>query len=279
MITDQQSNFLYLSEWLPEYHPIFYQEFEKILQAHNISYVLLKHTNDIWAVDFMPIQIEKDKFVQFVYKPDYLVNNKKNHKYITDASLACEAIDIYPMKSDIILDGGNLIRTKDKVLMTEKVFKENKQLSKKEVKKQLKEAFEVDNLFFVPFETDDKIGHIDGMIRFIDDNTVLINDYYFDKSSFPRSLKAALRKAKLDWVVLPYSPVYDTKSHSAKGFYINYLQMSQCIIMPTFNSTYDDEAYKVLQHVFKGKKIVTVDSKEVAKEGGVLNCITWNVFK
>ena len=113
----------------------------------------------------------------------------------------------------------------------------------------------------------------------MDDNTVLINDYSFDKSDFPKALKNSLKRAGLDWIELPYNPVYDTKSHSAQGFYINYLQMSQAIIMPTFKSTFDDKAYKVLQEVYRGQTVATVDSRDLAKEGGVLNCITWNILR
>ena len=278
MITDSQTNFLYLADCLETKQESFFNSFIKVLNHLNIPFGLLPHTKDIWSVDYMPIQIAADKFVKFDYNPDYL-QTIELRKTISDVDTICKTINLHPKKSELLVDGGNVIRANDKILMTDKVFKENKHLSKKEVTKQLTEAFEVDKIFFVPYEKDDEIGHIDGMVRFIDDNTVLINDYYFDKSDFPKALKAALQKAGLEWVELPYNPVYDTKSYSARGFYINYLQMSQGIIMPTFNLTTDDIAYKKLQEVFKGQPIVTVDSREVAKEGGVLNCITWNVFK
>ncbi len=226
----------------------------------------------------MSIQIAADKFVQFNYAPDYL-QTIALRKTISDVDAIFNTINLHPKKCNLKVDGGNVIRSSNKVLMTEKVFKENKHLSKMEVIKQLKEAFEIENLFFVPYEKDDIIGHIDGMVRFIDDNTVLINDYSFDKSDFPKALKTSLRNAGLEWKELPYNPVPDIKSHSARGFYINYLQMSQGIIMPTFKSTYDDRAYKILHEIYKGQTIATVDSREVAEKGGVLNCITWNVFK
>ena len=280
MKIDSQTNFLWLADCLPNNikYPTFFNRFKKVLDNLNIPFGLLPHTKDIWAVDYMPIQIAVDKFVQFNYNPDYL-QTPELRETISDVDAICKTINLHPDKVNLLVDGGNVIRASDKILMTDKVFKENNHLSKKEVTKRLTEAFEVDKIFFVPYEKDDEIGHIDGMVRFIDDNTVLINDYSFDKTSFPKELKAALQKAGLDWVELPYNPVYNTKSHSAKGFYINYLQMSQGIIMPTFKSNYDDKAYKVMLEVFKGQTIATVDSREVAEEGGVLNCITWNVLK
>ena len=274
MITDQQSNFLYLSEWLPKCHPTFYGEFEKVLQQYNINFKQLSNTNDIWAVDFMPIQIEKDKFLQFVYRPDYLVNNKKKHKFITDASLACEAIGIKPIKYDIVLDGGNVIRTKDRVIMCEKVFKENKIIKKGDLIGQLKEAFQVDRITFIPQDPYDKIGHADGMIRFLTDDTVLINEY----SSEDYILKERLLTI-LKYIEIPYNPYSNDKKDDAKGIYINYLQMEQTIILPIYGMEEDIVAIKQFEELFSTNNIATIDSKEIALGGGILNCLSWNILK
>ncbi len=76
---------------------------------------------------------------------------------------------------------------------------------------------------------------------------------------------------------LPYNPPNDLTYVSARGLYLNYLQMSKAIIMPTFKSKFDDKAYKIMGDVFNGHTIETVESKEIAREGGVLNCISWNI--
>lgn len=87
----------------------------------------------------------------------------------------------------------------------------------------------------------------------------------------------ALHNAGLDWVEIPYAP-YDNKPYtSAEGIYLNYLQMKQAIFVPVFNRKADEMAVKILEQVFMGHKIIPVESNEVAKEGGILNCITWNV--
>ena len=58
---------------------------------------------------------------------------------------------------------------------------------------------------------------------------------------------------------------------------LNYLQMQQAIIVPTFKTKHDDKALKVLEQVFKGQTFATVESNDLANEGGILNCITWNI--
>ncbi len=76
MIPDEKTNSLYLADCLPKKQPKFFQRFEKILIDCNIQYSFLPNTKDIWAVDFMPVQISKDEFVQFTYNPDYLQPKK-----------------------------------------------------------------------------------------------------------------------------------------------------------------------------------------------------------
>jgi agmatine deiminase len=280
MITDNQTNKLFLSDLLPDRHPKFFKEIEGLLSKYKIDVEFLPNTKDIWAVDYMPVQISKDKFVQFTYKPDYLMETKKLRETISDVDSVCKAINLTTIKSNLIVDGGNVSKTTDKVIMCDKVFHENKHISERDLIKELKELFEVDKLYFVPWDTDDFTGHSDGMVRFINKDTVLINDYSKQDGAFQRCFRMSLHNAGLDWVEIPYNPPYDDPELiSAKGLYINYLQMEQAVIMPTFKSKFDDKAYRVLEEVFKGQTIATIDGNEVAKEGGILNCITWNIKK
>lgn len=278
MLTDRQTNKLFLADCLPRKQPKFFQRFEKVLNDCNINFQFLPGTKDIWTVDFMPVQIRKDKFVQFTYRPDYL-RPKKYQKTISNVDSICKAINLTTTKSTLVVDGGNVSRTTDKVIMCDKVFHENKALSERDLIKQLKDLFEVDKLFFVPWDANDFTGHADGMVRFIDSNTVLINDYSKENAEFQRCFRMSLHNAGLDWVELPYNPPNEPASISARGLYLNYLQMKQAVIVPTFKTRFDDKAVKVLEKVFRGQTIVTVDSNELADEGGVLNCITWNIVE
>ena len=277
MIHDIETNFLYLADKLKtEKYSAFLARFEKVLIENNIPYEFLSNTNDIWAVDFMPVQISEDKFVQFKYNPDYL-QSKTQRKTISDVDSICRSINVLPKKSELIVDGGNVIRTTNKVIMCDKVFKENPNVSEKEVIKQLRDTFEVDNLFFVPWDKSDFTGHADGMVRFVDSNTVIINAYLKETIEYQRSFRIALHNAGLDWIEIPYNPYDNKPSSSAEGVYLNYLQMNQAVIIPTFKRKEDEKAVKILEQVFKRQKIATIDSNDIAIKGGILNCITWNI--
>lgn len=275
MITDIQTNKLFLADCLPNKQPKFFTRFEKVLSECKINFEFLPNCKDIWAVDFMPIQVSKDLFVQFIYDPDYLQDYPWKET-ISDVDYICKEIKLTTQKSNLIVDGGNVIRADDKVIMCDKVFVANNHLPKNELINQLEKLYEVDKLYFLPWDTDDCIGHADGMVRFIGGNKVLINDYYFDKD-YKRSFMTALNKTGLDWDEFPYYPPNSKNEISAKGLYLNYLQMEQAVIVPTFKTKYDEKAMRKFEQIFKGQTIVSVDSNEIAEEGGVLNCISWNI--
>lgn len=278
MITNSQTNFLYLADTLPKKYPKFYSQFEKVLHQCNLEFELLPNTKDIWAVDYMPIQTEQDRFVRFTYTPSYL-KTKKYLKTITDVDSICKEININTDKTNIILDGGNIINSKNTVIMTERVFIENPTYQRKELINKLHEILQIDKLFFIPEQPNDFTGHADGMIRFIDETTLLINDYSQEKEWFRKAFEIAIRNTGLDFQKITY-PIYNNKNiHQANGDYINYLQMNNTIIIPTFGIKEDNQAVKQLETIFSEHTIKTIDSNEIANDGGVLNCITWNILK
>lgn len=278
MITDSQTNFLYLADTLPTKYPSFYNRFEELLKNCNISFNFLPQTKDVWAVDYMPIQIELKKFVRFVYNPSYL-QTKKYLKTISDVDEICKAIGIETFKTDIVIDGGNVTRWRNKVIMTDHVFKDNPNFERKQLIKELYELLQVDKIYFVPEQPGDFTGHSDGMVRFVDEQTVIINDYKQEKEEFFRAFEIAIHNTGLNYITIPYN-VYDNKSNDhANGDYINYLQMENTVIIPTFNMKEDELAVRQLETIFSGQNIQTIESNEIAYKGGILNCITWNIRK
>jgi agmatine deiminase len=278
MIPDDKTNFLYLADTLPKYYHKFYKQFENVLKSCNIEFEFLPRTKDVWAVDYMPLQIEKNKFVQFVYNPSYL-QTKYLLKTISDVDSICKNLNFLPKKSNIVLDGGNVTKTTDKVIMCDRVFSENPTIKKKDLIKELENIFQVDELIFIPTHPDDFTGHSDGIIRFYDSKTVLINDYPKRDEEFKLQLHLALRKAKLEYIEIPYNPYRNKDPESAKGEYINYLQMRKVVIVPIFGIKEDDIAVKKFEQLFKGQSVETINGNDLAYDGGIINCITWNIYK
>ncbi len=113
MIPDKKTNFLYLSGLLPDRYPIFWQAFSDILKTNSVPFKLLPETKDIWVRDFMPVQTAKNRFVQFSFNPGYL-KDKEFRNLKSEPAKITSAIGLKPIKSDIILDGGNVVKSNTK---------------------------------------------------------------------------------------------------------------------------------------------------------------------
>lgn len=276
MITDGNTNMLFFADCLPVKYPRFFSQLERILHRNKVAFNLLADAKDIWAVDYMPIQIEVDEFVQFVYNPDYL-RSKKWQRSITDGHKLAQTLGIDAYRSNIVLDGGNVVSSNQKVILCDKILRENNHYTKEQLLSKLRRTFHLEKVFLVPQQPGDFIGHADGMVRFIDENTVLVNDYSKEKSSYRSAFKVAIQNAGLSVVQLPYNPYENRSNTQANGIYVNYLQMERLIVLPIYEMKEDDQAIKVIESVFNDCVIETLDCNEIAQQGGVMNCITWNV--
>jgi agmatine deiminase len=128
------------------------------------------------------------------------------------------------------------------------------------------------------------------MVRFIDDKTVMVNKYRKDyQPLFQKEFRASLTNAGLECVGLIYRPD-ESSMDSAKGLYINYLEIGNTIIVPTFgisdlsnrwdikDECADDECAVILiKHLFQNHSIKLIDCNEIAPHGGLLNCISWKI--
>ena len=166
MVTDRLTDTVYFSEWALNDFPIPINNVCKLLDKYQIKYGFLHHTKDYWCRDYMPIQVNETKFVQYVYAPDYL-QNKENKRYITDPTATLHDLAIQPVKTNLIIDGGNIIKCPDKVIMTEKVLIENKNITRNKVVAILEQLFEC-SIVFLPWDKSETYGHADGIVCWVD---------------------------------------------------------------------------------------------------------------
>lgn len=280
MITDKETNFVYFSGLLPRRHSAFFKELTVILKRKGIKYGLLPYTNDnIWCRDYMPIQIAGNSFAQFKYYPQYLLGSRKDRATITEASKACKSIGIKPVISDIKIDGGNIVRSKTKVIMTERIFSENPHYQRNRLLEKLKTLLKVRQIILIPECPYDPFGHADGMIRFMDgvkdEEAVLVNDFSGESARFFSKFHRALSRQGLLPVLLPYT-AYRNNGYDATGVYINYFQVGKTVIYPVYGLKEDAFAHKVFARYF-GANVIPMRANTIAKKGGVLNCVSWNI--
>lgn len=182
MTTDNQTNTVYFSDLLPKKCPILNAHITKVLQEYGIPYAYLSETKDIWCRDFMPIQIEKERFVFYKYTPNYLkdtygqsVQTNPDDVFQSEANHLQQLLP-KSIRINLVLDGGNVVKCGDTVVMTEKVFEENQDKSRAEVEKMLRDAFQCD-ILFLPREKCDRYGHSDGIVHYVGDGKILLTNY------------------------------------------------------------------------------------------------------
>lgn len=95
---------------------------------------------------------------------------------IAEEGQLAEGSDFYLSFSDIVLDGGNLVRCSDYVVMTEKIFEENPGKSPARLLDQLESLFGAE-LILLPWDTREIYGHTDGLLRYVGDKTVVYETY------------------------------------------------------------------------------------------------------
>jgi agmatine deiminase len=278
MISDSLTNFVYLADTLPSKYPEFAKVLTEAFKKHEIDFDFLPHTKDVWAVDYMPIQVRKDKFIQFSYTPDYLMN-KKYRNTISDVSLICKSLKLEAVKSSLVIDGGNVVRGENFAILTEKIYEENKGLSESQLDSQLVDLLEIDKLIIIPWDEDDWLGHSDGAVRRVSETHLLINDIKNKKNKDHQNLISSLEDNDFTWEYLASDYCDNSHEDDAIGLYLNYLETENHLFVPIYNREKDKEALSKLAMCFPTKTIVPVLANDIAKSTGVINCATWNVLK
>jgi len=278
MISDNQTNKIYFSELLrtDSKFASTCNAITKILDSFDVHYEFLEKTKDIWARDYMPIQVSEDKFVEYRYDPDYLLSPEKGDRNSkTYPDMVCDWLNIKTIKTDIILDGGNVIKSKNCVILTDKIVSENKfGYDKNQLINQLEELFEVEHIILIPWPKAEEYGHTDGMLRFIDEKTVLINEV--EKTT---KLEKALKEHGLNWEYIRYE--VKNPNVDLNWGYINFLQTKDLILLPKFDINEDEQALEKMKDYFpdyaRKNHIAMVNMNNIVVHGGALNCISWTI--
>lgn len=261
--------FSFLLQTNPKYKPAAERLFTA-LTANGVQYKLLDNIRDIWLRDFMPVKTRSGKYISFRYEPSYLKDNpelRTDFRTEIAPSLSLENL-IY---SDINLDGGNIVfsPSRETAVISDRIFEENPKLSSAELVRELEQLLEA-RVIIIPSLRSDMTGHADGMVRFIDENTAVGNASH-SLFGLEAHIKATMRNHGIEVYDFPY---FDSKGGSAIGCYLNFLETESTIFLSVFGVDTDKEAIGTAKYIFN-KTIVPVNINEIAVDGGVLNCISW----
>jgi hypothetical protein len=274
MIAEWDTNRLFLADRLKDEEPDLFADLSAVLDGVAID--LITGTSDIWCRDFMPVQLGEKTFCQFVYAPDYL----RGFEHLMTPPEKCRLPFMTSCCHEpVVLDGGNVVASRARVILTDKIYKENPTIAR--LRQRLEKLFQAECII-IPKEPGDEVGHSDGVVRFVSEDRVLINDYSGLDSGYGAKLRSLLEKHGLQVDTLP---LFEEKGRrrrpgdlrSAVGLYINFLRVGEVVVMPGYGRPEDRLAVETMQRAVPNALVSQVQCRSLAEKGGVLNCISWAI--
>lgn len=251
---------------------------------------LIESIPNIWIRDWGPV-VGTSAVHAFRYDPDYAKGEYSPAKVRHAQQAVADLIGKPLQRVDLVLDGGNLVHNGRIAIVTEKVFRENPDLSHAQIAERIR-SLGFKRVVFIPNEPGDVVGHADGMVRFSDARTLLVNDYQSVSSlrSFGQRLRDHLITGLPDLTIWPFfyrpsrQPGCDGVP-SAVGCSINFLRTRRMALFPFWSRTRDfgrndfgwdcgGTRHPDLKNVLRPEVLNLLASSRLARYGGVLNCIS-----
>ena len=278
MLAEWETNTVLIADHLRKRYPEMVRQLESIFTEHQIPLIAVSGLADIWIRDAAPVQVDDRRFTQFCYRPDYL---RKNHRHLITRPAVFRKLEFVgrPTKSQLIIDGGNIVGTGSVAVLTDKVLKENPRWNRNELSENLRKLLQVENVFFVPREPYDYVGHTDAMLRFLTYEQVILNDYSLNEPRFAERLEKVLTANGIRFTRIPYMPEHKVRDGipSAVGNYANYLRVENLVVVPAYELPEDEIARGILANLLPQCCVVSLPCRDLAEQGGVINCATWTI--
>jgi agmatine deiminase len=252
-----------------------------------IRFIAIPSLQDIWIKDWAPIAISSDRAIKAHYHPAYLSQGDHRWAEGDDRSgfelcktLGLRVIPLEVAGHEIVLDGGNFIHNgQGTAITTNRIIADNENLFVQQIRDAFRMRLNIENLLIIPVEPGDRTGHVDGIVRFITENKVVVATYpesYKEGKKFTDTLAKFFKKTFQVFRVSNGTPSSITTEGipSAFGNYLNYLRIGKTIFLPQYGIKEDEQAKRFYKKFFDVIE-VRYEIDKLAHLGGVLNCITW----
>jgi len=253
--------------------------------------------NDIWARDFAPLTIRKNR-------QNLLMNFGFNGWGLKFAAHYDNAINssLYAMgvfenlhTQALILEGGSIDSNGAGIALTTTTCllekNRNPHLNKQEIESMLLHTLGLKKILWVEsgfLRGDDTDSHIDMLARFVDERTIAYlkcedrdDEHYEALREMECELRgfSDLEGKAFRLVPLPFpKPIYHKKERLPAS-YANFLFVNGGLIVPTYGDKKNDkEALNILREALPNRRVVGVEATTLIKWHGSLHCASMQVY-
>lgn len=278
------------------YNQIERDRIEDVLINENIDMnrvdFFIHKTNDVWARDNGPI---------FVYDEDdnlYIENWQFNgwgnktpyqHDNLIPKKLGVD-LDIPVINIDMVMEGGALEFDGNGTCFSTLscVNNDNRtaDYSLEDIEAYLRKYYGVKKFVWLNGVAGMDItdNHIDGVIKCVDDKTIVVEDYYdldpstLDDDDDAKILLTAtnINDEPYDFVFLPSTKenVVDVDGEWMKGSYLNFYVGNAVVLVPNYGDENDTVANEIIQSLYPNREVVGIDAINLFADGGMIHCVT-----
>ncbi len=259
------------------------------------AYLHLNPTNDAWCRDHGPCFVQRTvegQRQEAIVDWGYNAWGGKYPPFDADDVIPTrigEAFQIPVFHPGIVMEGGSLdVNGAGTLLTTEACLlnpNRNPGLSRGEIEQYLRDFLGVSQILWLGdgVEGDDTDGHVDDLTRFVDPRTVVTvieedpadRNYEPLRENFLRLLEMRDQDgARLRVIPLPMPPAIYQDDQRLPASYANFYIGNGVVLMPAYHPTTDEIAREALQRCFPTRRVVPLDSTDLAWGLGSFHCVT-----
>ena len=247
-------------------------------QIH-VRHLIEGKSRDIWVRDSGVITT-----VQGIFKPSFRPNylSPSDAAYIENGFLDWFGRLHIPFERlPLVLDGGNFCHNgAGRSVTTVRVLADNPNLSEKSLRDLVQDRMGIGELAILPEVPGDTTGHSDGMVKWLSQNTIGVNQ--FDDPAFLQNVIGILTSTfpGVDVVTVPYKPTdkYWRGFADSTGIYVNAVTTPNAVYVPLYGLKADTAALEVFRK-HSDRPVVGVQvSPEIAIMGGAARCLSCQVY-
>ncbi|MBP9727147.1 MAG: agmatine deiminase family protein [Gammaproteobacteria bacterium] len=260
-----------------------------VLQQKNLAFMNIE-TNDTWIRDYGPLTVKQGNdliWLDFTFNAwgnkfgshlDNAVNQKLiQHEWFRD-TYNIQTVPYTLEGGAVEVNGAGYFFSTDSVINN---TNRHNTISINEIAKNNFNCSEVNILKNGHLAGDDTDGHIDTLVRFFNETSVLYcetrdtNDEHYEPL---RKMHDELKKTQFTLVPLPLPPArYDNYGERLPGTYANFLIGNGAVYVPIYNCKEDTIALDIIKQCFKGYDVIGIDCNVLIIQRGSLHCSTMQI--